>query len=96
MGKRRERTKWSQVAWIQEPIKEEAPVHREREPQPPNSKYWRSPPSSYVAPRFARSKYPATEQFEEEVTVEELPDGYTKIRYSKTTFQTPLCYIFLI
>ena len=63
MGKRREKTRWSQVDWIQ--VRGRAKQKR----------------NSAVGPRFKKqSKVVEPELASEFYCVEELPDGFTKIR----------------
>ena len=64
MGKRREKTRWSQVDWI----------HTRR-----GGKLKRN---SAVGPRFVKQQSNVVEQeiISEFCSVEDLPDGFTKIR----------------
>ena len=86
MGRRRERTKWSQVHWIQE---RKSCERGQRGPGISGSpaeqrKYRRN--LALLAPRFAKSFAAAVENSGEQFvsadcSIEELPDGFTKIRY---------------
>ena len=84
MGRRRERTKWSTVCWT--PDKKTDTRSRNRgtggeNPAVEPKKFRRN--LALLAPRFAKSLAATIpeEGAEEDCSFEDLPDGFTKIRY---------------